>query len=64
MIVFLKGRQLWRYLTGDIRKQVPKPVIDSADSDADFVANPVIPVDDFEARLEEWESIQCKNLVH
>jgi hypothetical protein len=62
MIVFLKGRRLWCYVTGDIPKPVPRPVTDSSDSDADSVADAVIPVDDFEVRLEEWESIQCKIL--
>uniref|UniRef100_A0A2N9H5I8 Reverse transcriptase Ty1/copia-type domain-containing protein n=1 Tax=Fagus sylvatica TaxID=28930 RepID=A0A2N9H5I8_FAGSY len=41
------GHELTHFITnvpdGDIRKQVPRPVIDSADSDADFVADPVIP---------------------
>ena len=62
MIVFLKGRQLWRYVTSDIQKLVPRPVIDSSDSDADSVADTVILVDNFEACLEEWENIQCKIL--
>jgi hypothetical protein len=62
MIVFLKGRQLWRYVTGDIPKPIPGSVIDSDSSDGDSVANAVIQVDDFETRLEEWESIQCRIL--
>jgi hypothetical protein len=33
MIVFLKGRQLWRYVTGDIPKPVPGFVTDSDSSD-------------------------------
>uniref|UniRef100_A0A2N9HV90 Reverse transcriptase Ty1/copia-type domain-containing protein n=1 Tax=Fagus sylvatica TaxID=28930 RepID=A0A2N9HV90_FAGSY len=41
---------------------VPRPIIDSPESDADSVADEVIPVDDFEARFEEWESTQCKIL--
>jgi hypothetical protein len=60
MIVFLKGRRLWCYVTGDIPKPVPGLVTDSNSSDGDFVAEAVIQVDDFEARLEEWESIQCR----
>jgi hypothetical protein len=31
-------------------------------SDGDSVADAVVQVDDFEARLEEWESIQCRIL--
>ena len=62
MTVFLKGRRLWRYVTGDIPKPVPRPVTDSNSSDGDSVADAVVQVDDFEARLEEWESIQCRIL--
>jgi hypothetical protein len=62
MTVFLKGRRLWRYVTGDIPKPVPGPVTDSDSSDGDSVAEAVVQVDDFEARLEEWESIQCRIL--
>jgi hypothetical protein len=62
MIIFFKGRRLWRYVTSDIPKLVPRLVTDSDGSNGDFVANAVISVDDFEARLEEWESIQCKIL--
>uniref|UniRef100_A0A2N9J6S7 CCHC-type domain-containing protein n=1 Tax=Fagus sylvatica TaxID=28930 RepID=A0A2N9J6S7_FAGSY len=58
----LYGRRLWHYVTGDIPKPVLRPVTDSDSSDDNFVANTVILVDDFEARLEEWESIQCKIL--
>uniref|UniRef100_A0A2N9FS33 Uncharacterized protein n=1 Tax=Fagus sylvatica TaxID=28930 RepID=A0A2N9FS33_FAGSY len=56
------GRRLWRYVTGDIPKPVPGPVTDSDSSDGDSVAEAVVQVDDFEARLEEWESIQCRIL--
>uniref|UniRef100_A0A2N9ECI9 Reverse transcriptase Ty1/copia-type domain-containing protein n=1 Tax=Fagus sylvatica TaxID=28930 RepID=A0A2N9ECI9_FAGSY len=62
MTVFLKGRRLWRYVTGDIPKPVPGPITDSDSSDGDSVAEVVVQVDDFEARLEEWESIQCRIL--
>jgi hypothetical protein len=31
-------------------------------SDGDSAAEAVVQVDDFEARLEEWESIQCRIL--
>ena len=57
MIIFLKGHWLWRYVTGDIPKPVPRLVTDSDNSDGDSVADVVIQVDDFEARLEEQESI-------
>uniref|UniRef100_A0A2N9HB81 Integrase catalytic domain-containing protein n=1 Tax=Fagus sylvatica TaxID=28930 RepID=A0A2N9HB81_FAGSY len=62
MTVFLKGRRLWRYVTGDIPKPVPRSDIDSNSSDGDSVATAVVQVDDFEAHLEEWESIQCRIL--
>ena len=62
MTVFLKGCQLWHYVIGDIPKPVPRPVTDSDGSDSDSVADAVIPVDDFEAHLKQWESIQCKIL--
>jgi hypothetical protein len=62
MIVFLKGHRLWRYVTGDIPKPVPGFVTDSDSFDGDSVADVVVQVDDFEARLEEWESIQCRIL--
>uniref|UniRef100_A0A2N9F0V1 Integrase catalytic domain-containing protein n=1 Tax=Fagus sylvatica TaxID=28930 RepID=A0A2N9F0V1_FAGSY len=62
MTVFLKGRRLWRYVTGDIPKPMPGLVTDSNSSDGDSVTEAVIQVDDFEARLEEWESIQCRIL--
>uniref|UniRef100_A0A2N9EXS6 Integrase catalytic domain-containing protein n=1 Tax=Fagus sylvatica TaxID=28930 RepID=A0A2N9EXS6_FAGSY len=62
MTVFLKGRRLWRYVTGDIPKPVPRSDTDSGSSDGDSVAAAVVQVDDFEARLEEWESIQCRIL--
>jgi hypothetical protein len=62
MTVFLKGRRLWRYITGDIPKPVPRSDTESDSSDGDSVAAAVVQVDDFEARLEEWESIQCRIL--
>ena len=62
MNVFLKGRRLWRYVTGNIPKPVPRPVTDSDSSDGDSVAEAVVKIDDFEARLEKWESIQCQIL--
>ena len=60
MIVFLKKCQLWRYVTGDIPKPIPGSVIDSNSSDGNSVVDAVIQVDDFETRLEEWESMQCR----
>uniref|UniRef100_A0A2N9H2U3 Haem-binding uptake Tiki superfamily ChaN domain-containing protein n=1 Tax=Fagus sylvatica TaxID=28930 RepID=A0A2N9H2U3_FAGSY len=52
MIVFLKGRKLWRYVIGAIPKPVPKPPItNSSDSDDDSPSDIVIPVDDFEEQL-------------
>ncbi len=45
MIVFLKRRQLWRYVTSDIPKPVPGLVTDSNSSDGDSVADAVIQVD-------------------
>ena len=53
MIVFLKGCQLWCYVTGDIPKSVPGLVTNSDSSDGDSVAEAVVQVDDFEACLEE-----------
>jgi hypothetical protein len=47
MIVFLKGRQLWHYVIGDIPKLVPGLVTDSDSSDGDSMADAVIQVDIF-----------------
>uniref|UniRef100_A0A2N9HJ51 Reverse transcriptase Ty1/copia-type domain-containing protein n=1 Tax=Fagus sylvatica TaxID=28930 RepID=A0A2N9HJ51_FAGSY len=44
MIVFLKGRRLWRYVTGDIPKLVHGLLTDSDSSDGDSVAEAVIQV--------------------
>ena len=57
MIIFFKGHRLWRYVTGDIPKPVPRLVTDSDGSNGDSVADAILSIDDFEARLEEWESI-------
>jgi hypothetical protein len=62
IIVFLKRRRLWRYVTSDIPKPMSGLVTDSDSSDGDSVADAVVQVDDFETRLEEWESIQCRIL--
>ena len=59
MTVFLKGRRLWRYVTGDLPKPLPRSDTESGSSNGDSV---VVQPDDFEARLEEWESIQCRIL--
>ncbi len=37
-------------------------VTDSDSSNGDFVADAIVQIDDFEARLKEWESIQCRIL--
>ena len=42
MIVFLKRRRLWHYVTGDIPKPVPGSVTDSDSSDGDSVADAVV----------------------
>ena len=60
MIVFLKGSKLWRYVTSSIPKPIPKPKSKvTATEDASKTA---ITTDDYEERLEEWESIQNKIL--
>ena len=60
MIVFLKGRKLWRYVTGSIPKPVPKPK-SKATIDIDASKTTIVK-DDYEACLKEWESIQSKIL--
>ena len=42
MIVFLKGRRLWRYVTGDIPKPVSGLVTDSNSSDGGSVTDSVV----------------------
>ena len=60
MTIFLKGRKLWRYVTGSIPKPVPNPKSKAtATKDA---SKTVVTTDDYEERLEEWESIQSKIL--
>ncbi|KAL4610300.1 hypothetical protein ACB092_08G041400 [Castanea dentata] len=60
MTVFLKGRKLWRYVTGSIPKPVPKPTSKATTTeDASKIA---VTVDDYEEGLKEWESIQSKIL--
>ena len=60
MTVFLKGRKLWRYVTGSIPKLVPNPK--SKAITVEESSKTAITSDDYEERLEEWESIQSKIL--
>ena len=60
MTVFLKGRKLWRYVTSSIPKPVPNPK--SKAIAAEDASKTAVTVDDYEERLEEWESIQSKIL--
>ena len=55
MNIFLKGRKLWRYVTGSIPKLVPNPK--SKTTDAEESSKIAATTDDYEERLEEWESI-------
>ena len=55
MTVFLKGRKLWRYVTGSIPKPVPNPK--SKVIIAEDASKTAITTDDYEERLEEWEGI-------
>ena len=55
MTVFLKGRKLWRYVTGSIPKPVPNPK--SKATVAEESSKTAVTTDDYEERLEEWESI-------
>ena len=51
MSVFLKGRKLWRYVTGSIPKLVPNPKSKAtATEDASKTA---VTTDDYKERLEE-----------
>ena len=60
MIVFLKGCKLWQYVIGSIPKPIPKPK-SKATTNVDASKTTIVE-DDYEARLEEWESIQSKIL--
>ena len=60
MIVFLKGHKLWRYVTGSIPKRVP--TLKSKAIVAEDASKTAVIADDYEERLEEWESIQSKIL--
>ena len=55
MTVFLKGRKLWRYVTGSIPKLVPNPK--SKATTAEESSKTTVTIDDYEERLEEWESV-------
>ena len=55
MTVFLKGRKLWRYVTDSIPKPVPNPK--SKATAAKDAFKTVVIANDYEERLEEWESI-------
>ena len=60
MIVFLKGCKLWRFVTGSIPKPVPNPK--SKATIAEESSKTAVTTDDYEERLEKWESIQSKIL--
>ena len=55
MTVFLKGHKLWKYVTGSIPRPVPKPK--SKATAAKDAFKTVVIANDYEERLEEWESI-------
>ena len=59
MTVFLKGHKLWRYVTSSIPKPVPIPKSATTAKESSKTA---VTTDDYEERLEEWESIQSKIL--
>ena len=56
----LKGRKLWRYVTGSIPQPIPNPK--SKATTAEESSKTAVTTDDYEERLEEWESIQSKIL--
>ena len=60
MTIFLKGRKLWRYVTGSIPQPIPNPK--SKATTAEESSKTAVTTDDYEERLEEWESIQSKIL--
>ena len=51
MIVFLKGRKLWRYVTDSIPKPVPNPK--SKATAAEESSKTAVTTNDYEERLEE-----------
>ena len=58
--VFLKSRKLWRYVIGSISKPVPNPKYKA--TAVEKSSETAVTTDDYEERLEEWESIQSKIL--
>ena len=60
MTVFLKGPKLQRYVIGSIPKPVPNPK--SKATTAKESSKIAVTTDDYEERLEEWDSIQSKIL--
>ena len=60
MTVFFKGHKLWRYVIGSIPKPVPKS--QSKATSTKDASKTAVTVDDYEERLEEYESIQSKIL--
>ena len=60
MTVFLKSRTLWRYVIGSIPKPVPNPK--SKATAAEESSKTAVTTNDYEERLEKWESIQSKIL--
>jgi len=60
MTIFLKGCKLWRYVTSSIPKPIPNPK--SKATAAEDASKTAVTADDYEKRLEEWESIQSKIL--
>uniref|UniRef100_A0A2N9FF70 Reverse transcriptase Ty1/copia-type domain-containing protein n=1 Tax=Fagus sylvatica TaxID=28930 RepID=A0A2N9FF70_FAGSY len=62
MIIFIKCRKLWRYVTSATPKPIPQaPVTDSFDSDDDSAFVLIIPVDDFET-ASMWKQLAVANL--
>ncbi|KAK4602149.1 hypothetical protein RGQ29_011274 [Quercus rubra] len=61
MTIFLKGRKLWRYVTGSIPKLVP--TLKSKAIAVEDASKTTITADDYEERLEEWETnrYNCNN---
>ena len=60
MTIFLKGRKLWRYVTGSI--PMPVPNLKSKATAAEESSKTAATTDNYEERLEEWDSIQSKIL--
>ena len=56
MTIFLKGHKLWGYVTSSIPKSVPTPK-SKATTNSNASKTTTVTLDDYEARLKEWESI-------